>query len=60
MLFRSVPLVGVLDSSQFPSLNPGYWAVFSGPYASEAEAEAAATTIRGQGYPDAYPREVQP
>ena len=23
-------------------------------------AEAAATTIQGQGYPDAYPREVQP
>ena len=53
-------MVGVLDSSQFPSLNPGYWAVFSGPYATRAEAEAAATSIQGQGYPDAYPREVQP
>ena len=55
-----VQMVGVLDSSQFPSLNPGYWAVFSGPYASKAEASAAATTIQGQGYPDAYPRQVQP
>ncbi len=55
-----VSMVGVLDSSQFPSLNPGYWAVFSGPYATQAEATAAAATIQGQGYPDAYPREVQP
>jgi SPOR domain len=55
-----VQQVGVLDSSQFPSLNPGYWAVFSGPYATKDEAQAAATTIQGQGYPEAYPREVQP
>ena len=55
-----VPMVGVLDSSLFPSLNPGYWAVFSGPYATKDEATMAATTIQGQGYPDAYAREVQP
>lgn len=55
-----VPMVGVLDSSLFPSLNPGYWAVFSGPYATQAEAETAAARIQGQGYADAYAREVQP
>lgn len=55
-----VPMVGVLDSSLFPSLNPGYWAVFSGPYTTKDEAALAATTIQGQGYPDAYAREVQP
>ena len=55
-----VPMTGVLDSSQFPSLNPGYWAVFSGPYSTKAEAQAAATTIQGQGYADAYARQVQP
>jgi len=55
-----VQMVGVLDSSQFPTLNPGYWAVFSGPYTTKAEASAAATTIQGQGYPDAYARQVQP
>lgn len=55
-----VPTVGVLDSSLFPTLNPGYWAVFSGPYATKDEAASAATTIQGQGYPDAYAREVQP
>jgi hypothetical protein len=55
-----VPMVGVLDSSQFPTLNPGYWAVFSGPYATKGEAASAAAAIQGQGYPDAYAREVQP
>jgi hypothetical protein len=55
-----VQMTGVLDSSQYPSLNPGYWAVFSGPYSTKAEAQAAATTIQGQGYPDAYARQVQP
>ncbi len=55
-----VQMVGVLDSSQFPTLNPGYWAVFSGPYTTKDEAATAATTIQGQGYPDAYARQVQP
>lgn len=55
-----VSSVGVLDSSQFPSLNPGYWAVYSGPYMTKAEATSAAATIRGQGYPEAYAREVAP
>ena len=55
-----VQMTGVLDSSQFPTLNPGYWAVFSGPYATKAEAESAAATIQSQGYPDAYARQVQP
>jgi len=55
-----VQMTGVLDSSQFPTLNPGYWAVFSGPYTTKDEAQAAATTIQGQGYPDAYARQVQP
>jgi hypothetical protein len=30
--------VGLLDSSRYASLHPGYWMVFSGIYASEAEA----------------------
>ena len=55
-----VQMTGVLDSSLFPTLNPGYWAVFSGPYTTKDEAQAAATTIQGQGYPDAYARQVQP
>jgi hypothetical protein len=37
---RGLPKVGVVDSSQFASLQPGYWVVFSGVYASEPEAAA--------------------
>lgn len=55
-----VELVGVLDSSSYPSLNPGYWAVFSGPYTTLDEAKAAVTTIQPLGYPEAYAREVTP
>ena len=35
-----VPDVGVLDSSRFSSLHPGYWIVFSGRYRSLDEALA--------------------
>lgn len=37
---RGLPKVGVLDSSRFPSLQPGYWVVFSGVYRTKAEAAA--------------------
>jgi hypothetical protein len=30
--------VGILDSSRYASLHPGYWVVFAGIFASEAEA----------------------
>jgi hypothetical protein len=35
---RRIAAVGILDSSQYASLHPGYWVVFAGVYASEAEA----------------------
>jgi hypothetical protein len=35
---RGLNSVGILDSSQFASLHPGYWLVFTGVYSSEAEA----------------------
>jgi hypothetical protein len=38
--------VGVLDSSRFASLHPGYWLVFTGIYASEAEATSALRPAR--------------
>jgi hypothetical protein len=38
--------VGVLDSSRYASLHPGYWIVFSGVYASEAEATSALEAAR--------------
>jgi hypothetical protein len=38
---RELPSVGVLDSSRYASLHPGYWIVFTGVYSSEAEATSA-------------------
>jgi hypothetical protein len=38
--------VGILDSSRFASLHPGYWLVFTGVYASEAEATSALQPAR--------------
>ncbi len=38
--------VGVLDSSQYASLHPGYWIVFTGVYGSEAEATSALQPAR--------------
>jgi hypothetical protein len=38
--------VGILDSSQYASLHPGYWVVFTGVYGSEAEATSALEAAR--------------
>ena len=43
---KGLPQVGVLDSSRFASLHPGYWMVFSGVYSSEAEATSALEDAR--------------
>ncbi len=43
---RGLPEVGVLDSSSFASLHPGFWVVFSGVYGSEAEATSALEPAR--------------
>ena len=36
-----LPGAGIIDSSAFASLHPGYWVVFSGVYTSQAEATSA-------------------
>jgi len=41
-----LPQVGILDSSSYASLHPGYWVVFSGIYSSEAEATSALESAR--------------
>ncbi len=43
---KGLTAVGVLDSSRYASLHPGYWIVFSGIYASEAEATSALEAAR--------------
>lgn len=38
--------VGILDSSRYASLHPGYWIVFTGIFGSEAEATSALQPAR--------------
>ena len=52
--------VGYLDSSQFSSLHPGFYVVFSGIYDSSQEAESNTSTAASSGFPSAYPRQVVP
>jgi hypothetical protein len=51
--------VGVLDSSRYASLHPGYYVVFQGVYDSEPEASSALQRARTV-FPSAYPREIVP
>jgi hypothetical protein len=50
--------VGVFNSSQHPSLKPGYWIVFAGRYPHGTEAAAAAVRLRNNGHPEAHARQV--
>jgi septal ring-binding cell division protein DamX len=50
--------VGILESSNYSSLNGGYYVVFSGTYASESDAEADLDGVRSD-YPDAYIRQIK-
>lgn len=43
---KGLPQVGVLDSSRYASLHPGYWIVFTGVYSTEAEATSALEEAR--------------
>jgi SPOR domain len=52
--------VGVLDSSEYASLHPGYYVVFSGVYNSREEADSALPDVRSAGYARAYAREITP
>lgn len=48
---------GVLFSSDFSTLRPGFYVVFSGVFSSQAAAAAQARAIEGQ-FPGAYPRRI--
>jgi hypothetical protein len=50
--------VGVLESSRYSSLHPGYYVVFSGIYTSRAQAERAQVTAATKGFRNAYAREI--
>lgn len=53
-----LPQVGVLDSSTFASLQPGYLVVFTGIYPSKSDADAAVATARQAGFGGAYSRQI--
>jgi hypothetical protein len=56
---RGLRRVGVLDSSRYASLHPGYYVVFQGVFGSEAEAASALQRARAV-FPNAYQREIVP
>jgi hypothetical protein len=51
--------VGVLNSSNYSSLRPGYWVTFTGIYDIAAQAESHLANARSRGFPLAYAREVR-
>lgn len=55
---RGLPEVGILESSDYSSLNPGYYVTFTGVYDTQNEAENALPRARTAGFPTAYVREV--
>ncbi len=55
---RGLPEVGILSSSNYSTLNPGFYVTFTGVYDSQSEAENALPRARSSGFPTAYVREV--
>lgn len=55
---HGVPSVKVVNSSNYPTLREGYYAVYSGPYPTLTKALAALAHIRGLGYVSAYTRRL--
>jgi hypothetical protein len=51
-------LVGILDSSLYASLQPGYLVVFTGIYGSKSDADAGVPTARQAGFGGAYSRQI--
>lgn len=51
---------GILYSSDYSSLRPGYWVVFSGSFSGLSEAELRAEEAQELGFDGAYPRLVEP
>ena len=50
--------VGVIDSSEFASLHPGYYVVFRGVYPTIAAAQDAVSDAAEAGFENAYARRV--
>jgi hypothetical protein len=52
--------VGVLASSKYSSLHPGYLVVFTGIYSNEVAAQSAILNAHQHGYGAAYARRITP
>ena len=52
--------VGVLESSSYSSLHPGYYVVFTGVRDSFADTQADIERAHASGYPKAYQRQITP
>jgi hypothetical protein len=59
-LHSGLTSVGVLDSSRYSSLHPGYYVVFSGIFKSQAAAQGTLSNAQSSGYPSAYARPITP
>lgn len=57
-LAQGLSQVGVIDSKDFSGLAPGFFVVFSGVYASEAEASQHLAQAKRAGFAAAYARHV--
>jgi hypothetical protein len=55
---NGLPEVGVLTSSRYSSLHPGYFVVFAGVYDARAEAQSSLNAARQAGFSGAYVRQI--
>ena len=53
-----LPEVGVLTSSRYSSLHPGYFVVFAGVYDSQDQAASSLNAARDAGFSSAYVRQI--
>lgn len=50
--------IGVLVSSDYRTLRPGYLVVYQGPFANEVDAQGAIRFVRAAGFRSAYVRQI--
>jgi hypothetical protein len=50
---------GVLHSNDYSSLNPGYWVVFAGQYATADQARSHIGDYASKGFSGGYPRQIK-
>jgi hypothetical protein len=51
---------GILNSSDFSSLAPGYWVAYAGNYGNDSDAAQLAADRLAESFPGSYPRLISP